>query len=436
MKKVSYRLCALVVGLFLSFMVLGCENPAGGSSPGTPSTGGGGGDGGGGGSGGGSGGGGSTDDTDEKGNPEILDFVFSSVSTESSKLRTGYAVVGTTAGSIGGVSGGTPPYTYNLVEGDGMNDADNSHFAFSGNILTIQDNQLSAGTYCVNIGVSDTKEKRYSKAVTVTIYPDPVLAERDIRYIDGINFAMRYIHSGSFISTTLRYAEDVEISSGFWIGETEVTQELYQRIMGTNPSFYSDNPAPGEIQSKRPVENITFYDALVFCNRLSIAQGKEPVYRVSGITDWVHFSNSAIQQLDTMYIEVTPTADGYRLPSEYEWQWAAMGADYDNPGQKNLYGHHKRSAGMPDAGDEGLENYCWYYVTQNLITHEVAKKLPNEIGLFDMSGNATEYVGVGYTWIGKEITMYGMMSFLDSRNIVPYPAYEYSSAGFRIVSNR
>jgi hypothetical protein len=68
------------------------------------------------------------------------------------------------------------------------------------------------------------------------------------------------------------------ISSGYWMSETEVTQELFQAVMGTNPSSFTSGADPGETQNRRPVECVSWHDAIAFCNKLSLANGKEPAY--------------------------------------------------------------------------------------------------------------------------------------------------------------
>jgi formylglycine-generating enzyme required for sulfatase activity len=91
--------------------------------------------------------------------------------------------------------------------------------------------------------------------------------------------------------------------------------------------------------------------------------------------------------VDSVYI--SPTASGYRLPDKFEWQWAAIGAD---KGGFNSTGYDKYYAGGPVKVAAGAENYAWFSNNSNRTTHEVGKKLPNEMGLFDMTGNVWEFV--------------------------------------------
>ena len=174
--------------------------------------------------------------------------------------------------------------------------------------------------------------------------------------------------------------------SEFKMGKFTVTQELYQAIMGVNPSYYNSNPAAGEIQGKRPVEMVTWYDAIEFCNKLSEKEGLTPVYTITGRTPASGYPITAAT------VTANWNNNGYRLPTEAQWEYACRAGTTTRWHFGNT--------------ESQLVNYAWYDANSNR-THEVGKKLPNAWGLYDMYGNVWECMGMygSGAGIGMEVIL-------------------------------
>ncbi|MCR4714664.1 MAG: SUMF1/EgtB/PvdO family nonheme iron enzyme [Treponemataceae bacterium] len=167
---------------------------------------------------------------------------------------------------------------------------------------------------------------------------------------------MVLVKGGSFAmgSNTDEYNEqrihDITVSS-FYMCDHEVTQAEFASVIGTFPSrFEGDN---------KPVEQVSWFDALEYCNMLSIKEGLTPCYSYDGTVkcDW--------------------NANGYRLPTEAEWEYAARG------GSKNR--------GYTYSGSNRPETVAWYNENSNEETHDVKTKQPNALGIYDLSGNVGEW---------------------------------------------
>ena len=181
------------------------------------------------------------------------------------------------------------------------------------------------------------------------------------RFLSRYGYDMVHIESGTFQMGSLAGEGDsdedqhrVHISDPFLIGETEVTQKLWTALMDTNQSnTQGDN---------LPVETITWYEAVQFCNSLSAREGLTQAYRISG-----------------NHVTWNTSADGYRLPTEAEWEYAARA------GETQTY-----------SGSWTIDSVGWYRDNSGGRLHAVALKTANDWGLHDMTGNVWEWVWDGY----------------------------------------
>jgi len=287
--------------------------------------------------------------------------------------------------------------------------------------------RLNAGSYKVSIEYADNHLE--TKEVTVSNVPqsakfkarkevvsfDYRVAARQSRpapdgfvWIQGGTFTM-----GSPANDPSRYSNEgpqhqVTVSS-FYMGKYEVTQKEYQEVMGTNPSnFKGDN---------LPVENVSWYDAIEYCNKRSQKEGLTPAYIRNGNN-----------------VTWNRNANGYRLPTEAEWEYACRA------GTTTAY----------NTGAKISDNTGWYWDNSGRKTHPVGQKPSNAWGLYDMHGNVFEWcwdwhggyssgsqtdpmgassgafrVGRGGGWSASD-----MRSAFRSYN---YPDYRYSNLGFRLV---
>lgn len=163
--------------------------------------------------------------------------------------------------------------------------------------------------------------------------------------------------------------EMVEVpGANFKILATEVTQNLFEEVMGENQCEYK-----GEML---PADSASWYDVLYFCNVLSEMLNLEPVYTVNGNTDVSAWQYKPLRGKSIKgNIGQNLKSSGIRLPVIKEWMTAAYG------GEKTDY-----------SGSNLADEVAWHYQNSDWKSHEVAQKQPNKFGLYDMSGNVTEWV--------------------------------------------
>lgn len=162
---------------------------------------------------------------------------------------------------------------------------------------------------------------------------------------------------------------NVKIEKPFFLCESEVTQELYREVMGYNPSTYQGAKYPNS--DRHPVERMTIYDALLFCNKLSLIFGLKPYYKLSNIT-------IRKDRIDKAGYAINKDSNGFKLPSYNEWIYAAFA------GTKNNW------SGCND--EKELGDYAWIRTNSEKQTHAIKEKKPNEWGFYDMTGNVEEFV--------------------------------------------
>ncbi|MBO7496360.1 MAG: formylglycine-generating enzyme family protein [Salinivirgaceae bacterium] len=163
--------------------------------------------------------------------------------------------------------------------------------------------------------------------------------------VNGIKFKMIAVEGGSFMmgATPGQGDEACEnerpvhkvIVDDFLIGETEVTQELWFAVMGSNPSYFKNR------DGNYPVENVSWYDVHAFIKKLNEITGQQ-----------------------------------FRLPFEAEWEYAARGG--------------KKSTDKKYSGSDDIDEVAWFKNNAGDRTHAVTTKNPNELGLYDMTGNVFE----------------------------------------------
>jgi hypothetical protein len=154
----------------------------------------------------------------------------------------------------------------------------------------------------------------------------------------------------------------------FFMAKTEVTWAEFQTVRTwAAANGYDIGSVGAGTGPNRPVTNVSWYHALKWCNARSEKEGLRPVYKVDTA---LYRSGDSVPTFD-------PTANGYRLPSEKEWEFAARGGVKTN--------------GYEYSGSSDVNAVAWYYSNSGNSTQDVATKLANELGLSDMSGNVWEW---------------------------------------------
>lgn len=180
-----------------------------------------------------------------------------------------------------------------------------------------------------------------------------------------------YVQGGTFSNTYNNYT-NVTVSS-FYINQYEVTQSEFQAAMGYNPaSGYG-------VGDNHPVYLLSWNRAVEYCNRLSASESLTPCYSFGSYGTDPDNWPSGWDSVDTLSIHMACNwaANGYRLPTQYESHFAAIGGNLTH--------------GYTYAGSNDPDSVAWYYDNSGLVSHQVGLMQPNELGLYDMTGNMEEY---------------------------------------------
>lgn len=269
------------------------------------------------------------------------------------------------------------------------------HFKNNTPIQNVDENAFN-GTTKLAFYVPKGSGKAYN-AVTWKSYrliyeEDPIVP--NMLYVEGEVVARTSDYSSSIVFVANRTLPICDL----FVSDHEVTQAEYMAIMGknNNPSVFNGSEgyesAEGEIQENRPVEKVSWFDAIYYCNKRSISEGLMPCYQVGGdtaISKWGYEPHNGNSISGTITCDFN--ANGYRLPTEVEWEYLASA-------KLDVYTY---------SGGNAINYVAWISDNSESKTHEVKLKDRNGLGLCDMSGNVWEWCWDWYGQVGVNTSATG-----------------------------